>query len=83
MIKKITQAQTAQDIIEIMHPKLVKEIPVGDLERIAQNIMLAEKHFKGEHFMKPEDMIATRIYSKSLNQITQIDHNRNSYKVTD
>jgi len=83
MIKNISAAQTSEDIIEIIHPKLKDKISSDDLEKIAQNIMMAEKYFKGEVFMKPEDLIATRIYSTTINQITLIDYNGNSYKATE
>ena len=83
MIRYIGDAQTARDIIEIIHPKLVEKIPANDLEKIAQNIMMGEKYFKGEVFMRPEELIATRVYSDTINQITQIDYNGQSYKVVE
>ncbi|HEY9488261.1 MAG TPA: hypothetical protein VIQ51_08015 [Chryseosolibacter sp.] len=82
MVSNISKATTKEEIIELIHPELKKKMPADKLDAIALNILLVENYFKGTQHLKPEDVKATRIYSHSNNQITQIDYEGESYKIT-
>lgn len=82
MVSNIAKATTKEEIIELIHPELLKQLPAVKVDDIALNILLVENYFKGTQHLRPEDVKATRIYSHALNQITQIDYDGASYKIT-
>jgi hypothetical protein len=74
MVTNISNASTREEIIELIHPKLLKKLPVDELDEIALNILLVEKYFCGSQHLKPTGVKAMRVYSTTLNQITQIEY---------
>ena len=82
MVSNIAKATTKEEIIELIHPELLKRLPVAIVDDIGLNILLVENYFKGTQHLRPEDVKVTRIYSQALNQITQIDYEGATYKIT-
>ncbi|MFC0514501.1 hypothetical protein ACFFGT_09825 [Mucilaginibacter angelicae] len=81
MITNINLAKTTEEVIELIHPKLIELIPEDDLQPIAENILLVEQYCRGEVFITPFDVEVTRIYSMTMNQILRIDYNETVYKI--
>jgi hypothetical protein len=81
MVANINLAKTSDEIIELIHPKLIQMIPEADLKPIAENILLVERYFRREVFITPLDVESTRFYSPTSNQITRIDYRDAIYKI--
>ncbi|WP_442589687.1 hypothetical protein ACSBL2_00350 [Pedobacter sp. AW31-3R] len=82
MIRDINSAQTEEDIISIIDPAILAQIPAEDLKVIAANILLEERYHRNEVVLFPFEVVALRIYSLTSNQITQIEYQDAVYKVT-
>ncbi|WP_075351363.1 hypothetical protein [Algoriphagus marinus] len=78
---KIEQAKSENDILELIDENLLKKIPEDKISMIAKNILDVEKYFRGELHLRPEDILATRIYSLTLQKITQIYFEGKTYKI--
>jgi glycosylphosphatidylinositol transamidase (GPIT) subunit GPI8 len=81
MVNNIDKATTKEELIALFHPELIKQIPADKIDEIALNLLLVENYFKNIQHLKPEDVKATRIYSHSMNQITQVDYEGVTYAI--
>lgn len=80
-MNSLSKANTIEDVIRLIHPNILNQIPQNILNIIAQNILDVERYFRGELFLRPGDFTASRIYNPIADEITQIDYQDTSYKL--
>ena len=79
---KLYKAQTKDDVIALFHPELLKQIPADLLDDVAQSILNWEISFRSGQKLSPEDLETSRIYTYFEDQITQVDYEGQTYKIS-
>lgn len=80
-MSKLSKATSVEDVILLIHPKVLEQTPENLLNEIAQNIADVERYIRGDIYMRVGDFTATRIYNYTASEITQIDYQDESYKL--
>jgi hypothetical protein len=81
MPKYLSSLKTAGEIIELMPSALRDQIPEGDLEAIAEPIILEENIFGQEAIPDPTDVPIKYSYSPTSELFTSVQYGDDSYSV--
>jgi len=81
MSTNITEALTADEIIEFIHLALIAQIRAEDLQEIAENILLIETYLRVEKRLSPQGIITNRFYSITHGLVTRIDFGDIIYEI--
>lgn len=80
MIKDTSQANTKEDIIALILPGLLTQIPSNNLDKIGERILLEERIQRQVVLQDLLDIIILINYSPSKNRISQIEYRNAVYK---
>lgn len=80
-MSKLSKATSVDDVIHLIHPRVLEQIPENLLNEIAQNILDVERYIRGDIYMRVGDFTATRIYNYMASEITQIEYQDEIYKL--
>ena len=81
MPKYLSSLMTPEEIIELMPSALQDQIPEGDLEAIAERVILEEKIRSGEALPDPTDVPIKYFYSPTSELFTSVQYGEDSYSV--